>query len=43
VTENEHTDALGYPAGYFEATAGSFQDEPLERPPDLPFETRETW
>ena len=28
-------DAMGYPAGYFEATAGSFADEPLE-PPLLP-------
>ena len=37
------TDALGYPAGYFDATAGSFEQEPLERPPQLPWETRETW
>jgi hypothetical protein len=26
------TDSLGYPVGYFEATAGSFADEPLESP-----------
>ena len=36
-------DDLGYPAGYFEATAGSFADEPLEPPPDLPSTTREPW
>ena len=42
-SRREVTDSLGYPVGYFEATAGSFQGEPLERPPDLPLETRETW
>ncbi len=26
------TDSLGYPIGYFSATAGSFADETLERP-----------
>ncbi len=36
-------DDLGYPVGYFEATAGSFADEPLEPPPDLPSTTREPW
>jgi hypothetical protein len=36
-------DALGYPAGYFEATAGSFADEPLEAPNELPMQTREAW
>lgn len=39
----EATDPLGYPAGYFEATAGSFADEPLEDPEDLPWEVREPW
>ena len=39
----EGTDPLGYPMGYFEATAGSFADEPLEAPADLPLETREPW
>jgi hypothetical protein len=39
----EGTDALGYPLGYFEATAGSFAHEPLERPPDLPHEKRTVW
>lgn len=28
-------DALGYPVGYFEATAGSFVDEPLEAPAEI--------
>lgn len=37
------TDAMGYPAGYFEATEGSFANEPLECPPDLPLEKREPW
>jgi hypothetical protein len=37
------TDVPGYPAGYFEATAGSFAGEPLERPQELPLETREAW
>ena len=32
------TDALGYPAGYFETTAGSFADEPLERPAQPPLD-----
>jgi hypothetical protein len=33
----------GWPKGYFEQTAGSFANEPLERPPQLPFEKREDW
>ena len=37
------TDARGYPAGYFEATEGSFSNEPLECPADLPLEKREPW
>ena len=36
-------DALGYPIGYFEATAGSFANEPLDRPDSLPLEEREVW
>jgi hypothetical protein len=36
-------DALGYPAGYFEATAGSFANEPLGAPEELPLEARESW
>ena len=39
----ESTDVLGYPAGYFEATAGSFADEPLDAPDELPLEAREPW
>lgn len=39
----EFTDALGYPAGYFESTAGSFVDEPLDAPDELPPEARELW
>lgn len=34
------TDAMGYPAGYFEATEGSFANERLDCPPDLPLEKR---
>ena len=37
------TDNLGYPIGYFEATAGSFANEPLSPPAELPMETRECW
>lgn len=36
-------DPMGYPAGYFESTAGSFADEPLEVPADRSPETREPW
>jgi hypothetical protein len=36
-------DALGYPLGYFEATSGSFANEPLEAPRELPPQTREAW
>jgi hypothetical protein len=37
------TDSMGYPVDYFETTAGSFADEPLEPPDELPLETRESW
>jgi hypothetical protein len=37
------TDAQGYPIGYFESTAGSFSDEPLEAPPELKIDSRESW
>lgn len=43
LTASIETDAMGYPAGYFEATEGSFSTEPLERPADLPLEQRESW
>ena len=39
----EATDPLGYPVGYFETTAGSFADEPLDAPEELPLENREPW
>ena len=32
-----------WPERYFEMTAGALKDEPLERPPQLPFEKREEW
>ena len=31
-------DAMGYPSGYFESTAGSFANEPLERPAQPPLD-----
>ena len=37
------TKGKGRPPGYFERTYGSFRDEPLERPEQLPFEKREEW
>ena len=43
VRDRDEQFALGYPAGYFETTAGSFANEPLETPPQLPIEIRETW
>jgi hypothetical protein len=39
----EASKALGYPQGYFEATAGSFANDLLEAPEELPLETREPW
>ncbi len=35
--------ANGWPERYFDRTAGAFAGEPLERPPQLPFEQREEW
>lgn len=32
-----------WPERYFEMTAGALKDEPMERPPQLPFEKREEW
>ena len=43
VADSGAVDAIGYPAGYFEATAGSFANEPLEAPEELPMQTREAW
>ena len=34
-------EALGWPPGFFEQTEGSLEDDPIERPPQQPFETRE--
>ena len=36
-------DALGYPKGYFESTAGSFATEPLDAPEELPQQQRGSW
>lgn len=36
-------DSMGYPVGHFEATVGSFADEPLEIAADLPMTVREDW
>lgn len=36
-------DAMGYPIGYFEATAGCFASEPLQAPPELLMQTRDAW
>ena len=33
----------GWPEGYFEATAGSFSDQPLERGPQGELPQREKW
>ena len=35
--------AEAWPVGYFQKTAGAFAGEPLERPPQLPFEKRGEW
>ncbi|MEQ1605135.1 MAG: hypothetical protein ABL999_09720 [Pyrinomonadaceae bacterium] len=34
-------DAMGYPIGFFEQTAGALADDPIERPPQGEFEVRE--
>ena len=36
-------ESSAWPKQYFERTAGAFAGEPLERPPQLPFEEREEW
>lgn len=43
VSSTGAADALGYPPGYFEATAGSFVNEPLDAPAELPLDPREAW
>ena len=41
--KNRTPAAKVWPSGYFQKTSGAFADEPLERPPQLPFEKREVW
>lgn len=36
-------DGLGYPLGYFERTAGSFADQPLDRPEQPPSNPAPVW
>jgi hypothetical protein len=36
-------DAMGYPLGYFQRTAGSFANEPLERPEQAPLDPAPVW
>ena len=36
----EGVDKNGYPIGFFEATAGSLADDPIERAPQGDYETR---
>ncbi len=40
---NGKTKAGMWPDRYFERTSGAFASEPLERPPQLPFERRGEW
>ena len=42
-SQKTSVDVLGYPSGYFEATSGSFANEPLEAPADPPPPQREQW
>lgn len=37
------TQRNGWPEGYFEEFAGAFENEPFERPAQLPLEKREQW
>ena len=36
-------DSMGYPAGYFERTSGSFAKEPLERPAQASLDPAPVW
>jgi hypothetical protein len=36
-------DSMGYPVGYFERTAGSFADQPLQRPEQAPLSPATIW
>lgn len=39
--EENPVDAMGWPVGFFDRTYGALADDPLERPPQLPLETRD--
>jgi len=41
--EQQHGESSGWPEGYFEETAGSFADEPLERAPQGELPKRDEW
>ena len=38
---NQSPEELGWPPGFFEQTAGSLADDPIERPPQGEYEVRE--
>ncbi|HEY2413269.1 MAG TPA: hypothetical protein VGI40_13550 [Pirellulaceae bacterium] len=42
-TVADASDTMGYPLGYFESTAGSFANEPLDAPHDFEPQPRESW
>jgi hypothetical protein len=39
--EDKAVDELGWPVGFFDRTYGALADDPIERPPQLPLETRD--
>ena len=39
-TDQQETDAKGWPIGFFEATAGCLADDPIERAPQGEYEQR---
>lgn len=42
-TETVQTvDEMGWPLGFFDRTYGALADDPIERPPQLPLEERES-
>lgn len=43
LVEGRSSASKGWPAGYFQKTAGSFAGQPLERPEQLDFEKRQEW
>jgi hypothetical protein len=38
---SQDIDAPGWPVGFFDRTYGALADDPIECPPQLPFEVRE--